>query len=241
MSQPDYRQTEWETNLTGEILILRLISKILYTEPEPDWIAELSEPGLFNEAPFAMNQPDVVTGLQQLARWSDEMRSAENEDRLLDLRIDYTQLLVGGNEFTTPPWESVYFNEDRMLFQKETLEVRAWYRRFGLAAEKQGREPDDHIALELSFLAHLASLALEACHAEDWERYEELMTAQRDFLSAHVLRWALDWCDLMVLHARTDFYHGTAFLLRGVLTELELLYGAQPTGTGFDGITIGTC
>jgi len=224
MCHPDYRQAEWETHLTGEILILRLISKIFYVEPKLDWVEELSEPEFFSEAPFAMEQPDVATGLQQLTRWSDAMQTQEGEDRLMELRIDYTQLLVGGNEFETPPWESVYFNEDRMLFQKETLEVRAWYRKFGLAAEKKGKEPDDHIALELSFLAHLASLGLEAYHQQDLERYDELMAAQHDFLAAHVLRWAPAWCDLVILHAQTDFYRGTAFLLRGVLIELTSLF-----------------
>ncbi|MBO2519906.1 MAG: molecular chaperone TorD, partial [Firmicutes bacterium] len=40
--------------------------------------------------------------------------------------------------------------------------MRNWYARYGLVAEKKGQEPDDHVGLELEFVAHLAGLALEA-------------------------------------------------------------------------------
>lgn len=77
-----------------------------------------------------------------------------------------------------PPWGSVYMSEERLVFQKETLEVRNWYREFGLAAENLYREPDDHIALELGFLAHLAKLEYEALKAKDVIRYQEIRQAQ---------------------------------------------------------------
>ena len=43
-------------------------------------------------------------------------------------------------------WESVCRHKDEALvFQKETLEVRAAYRELGLQVEKLHHEPDDHI------------------------------------------------------------------------------------------------
>ena len=53
-----------------------------------------------------------------------------------------------------------------MIFQEQTLHVRQWYSRFGLQVVKLHKEPDDHIGLELEFVAHLANLALQAIRSE---------------------------------------------------------------------------
>ena len=57
----------------------------------------------------------------------------------------------------TPP-ESVYFSEERLVFQEETLQVREWYRRFDLQSVKL-HEPDDHVGLELTFWLILPNVA----------------------------------------------------------------------------------
>jgi hypothetical protein len=53
-----------------------------------------------------MEQPEVATALQLLVRWPHAMRSALNDDGLLDHRVDCTQLPLGGDEFKTSSWES---------------------------------------------------------------------------------------------------------------------------------------
>jgi TorA maturation chaperone TorD len=46
-----------------------------------------------------------------------------SDEAFQELRVDHTRLFVGVGKVLAPPWESVYFNEDRMVFQKQTLEV----------------------------------------------------------------------------------------------------------------------
>ena len=82
-----------------------------------------------------------------------------------------------------PPWESVYFSPDRLVFQQETFQVRAWYTRFGLQSANHNKEPDDHISVELEFVAHLAELGLRALQACDRERFHETPEAQSGFLA----------------------------------------------------------
>jgi TorA maturation chaperone TorD len=133
-----------------------------------------------------------------------------------DLKMDYTKLFIGLDILPTAPWESVYFNRERLVFQEQTIQVREWYARFGLQIERFNREPDDHIGLELSFVAHLASRALQAME-EDSESLEELLQAQRDFLTEHLLRWGPALAKLLKQHAKTDFYRGIAHLTYGAL------------------------
>jgi TorA maturation chaperone TorD len=107
-----------------------------------------------------------------------------------------------------------------MLFQEETLQVRSWYRRFGLQAIRLYQEPDDHVGLELAFLSHMAQLALAAAAEGDPARLTELLQAKRAFLITHAQRWIPAWCAQVVAHARTDFYRGVANVTAGVLAEL---------------------
>jgi TorA maturation chaperone TorD len=118
----------------------------------------------------------------------------------------------------------VYFNDERLLFQEQTQQVRQWYLRYGVEPEHSHTEPDDHIGLELAFLAHLAQRGLQALEQNDPAAFEDSMAAQRGFLAEHLLKWASAWCGLVLEHARTDFYRGVALLTRGALTELAHLF-----------------
>jgi TorA maturation chaperone TorD len=101
------------------------------------------------------------------------------------------------------------------------LQVRAWYRKYGLQSEQLYHEPDDHLGLELSFLAHLAQLGLQALDQQDTAALDQLLREQQAFLGEHPLRWAQAWCDLVNQHARTDFYRGIAWMVNGALEESE--------------------
>jgi TorA maturation chaperone TorD len=136
-----------------------------------------------------------------------------------DVQADYTRLFIGPGQVLTPPWESVYFSEERLTFQKETLDVRNWYKRFGLQAAKIYNEPDDHIGLELEFIAHLARLGLDALEKNDAAAFDKSLDAQRGFLVEHLLRWAPDWCEQVQSRANTGFYRGISLVTRGSLEE----------------------
>jgi TorA maturation chaperone TorD len=110
------------------------------------------------------------------------------------------------------------------MFQKQTNEVRAWYRRFDLIPEKFNKEPDDHIGLEMLFTAHLSRLGVNALEKHDKTSFEELIKAQKGFLSEHLMRWGLMWCNLVIENATTDFYRGIALISRGALYELSSLF-----------------
>ena len=217
----------WNEILLGEALLLGVLSKIMQSEPEKEWIGNLVKEDVFSELPLEVKNKDLETGLSLLQSWSSQYRDGLGEDVLLDLRADHTNLFVGVGKPVAPPWESVYFTEDRTIFHESTLQVREWYRRFGLEPEKLHKEPDDHIALELSFLAHLASLGLRALENKDEAGLEKSLQAQRQFLHDHTLRWMKFWAGAVEKHARTDLYRGTAILTRGALMALVEILGVE--------------
>ena len=205
-----------KTELMGEALLFGLLGKILYGELDKAWLESLIVEDVFGEAPFGADQGEIQHGLELLKRWSSENHSGISEEEFKNLKADQMRLLIGIDRVLAPVWESVYFNESRLVFQKQTLEVRDWYARFGLQIERLNKEPDDHLGLELSFIAHLASRALQVMEG-DAKTFDEFLQAQRDFLSDHLLRWGPAWAKLVKQHAETDFYRGIAHLTQGAL------------------------
>lgn len=211
----------WTDILMGEALICGLLSKALYIYPDKAWLQSLIDGDVFAEAPFGSGQADIDAGLALLQGWS-----AENTDQLSQaafdaVEADYMHLFVGPGKLLAPPWESVYSNRERVLFQKETLQVRNWYRRFDLQIEHLYNQPDDHIGIEFSFLAHLAQLSLQAFEAGDQPRFEKVLNAQREFIRTHLSRWVPRWSADVVANARTPFFTGLAQVAIGVLKELQ--------------------
>lgn len=217
-----------KTELMGEVLLFGLLGKILYGELDKAWLDSLIAEDVFGETPFGVEQAEIQHGLELLGRWSSENRDGITEDEFKNLKADQMRLLIGIDRVLAPVWESVYFNESRLVFQKQTLEVREWYASFGLQTEHLNKEPDDHIGLELSFIAHLASRAMQLADG-DIKTFNELLQAQRDFLFEHLLRWGPAWAKLVKKHAETDFYRGIAHLSQGaMLAATEMLQIQMP-------------
>lgn len=221
---------QWRDNrdemLAGEFLLFGLLGKLLYSQPAQDEIQALVDDEIFADTPFAGENSDVVAGLALLQQWAASY--AEDASAALgDLRVDWTRLFAGGGLAPIAPWESVYYTEERTLFSESTLDVRAWYRRFGLEPANLHHEPDDHIGLELLFIAHLARLGLAALEEGDKEALERAIQGQRDFCRQHLLVWAPTWSEQMVMLAHTDFYRGLALVVRGALAELARLLDVE--------------
>jgi len=211
---------DWETTLTGEMLMCGLLARVLLSIPERDWLDPLIKDDVFSETPFGADQADMQQGQIELVEWSGKHRDGISEDDLKDVKVDYTRLFTGMRNLPVVPWESVYFSEERMVFQESTLNVRSWYRRYGLESVDLYKEPDDHIGLEISFVGHLAGLALSALKQGNADEFERILNGQRDFLSQHLILWGPLWCSQMGKYAQTPFYRGIAYLTRGMLVEL---------------------
>ena len=216
-----------KADLMGEALLFGLLGKVLYGDLDKAWLESLIIQDVFGEAPFGAEQTEIQQGVELLHRWSTENRWGISEAEFKALKYDHLRLFIGIERVLAPMWESVYFNESRLVFQQQTLQVREWFARFGLQIERFNKEPDDHIGLELSFVAHLASRTLQML--EENGSADELLQAQRDFLSGHLLRWGPAWAKLVKQHAATDFHRGIGHLVHGaLLAAAEVLQIPMP-------------
>jgi putative dimethyl sulfoxide reductase chaperone len=219
--------TKLRETLLGESLLFGLLGRATYNPPEKSWLDSLIQKDIFTEVPFGAAQSETQRGQEILHDWVQKNTGGLGEELIKDLKADYTHLFVGIGKVLAPPWESVYFNEDRMIFQEQTLDVRNWYHRFGLELENIHKEPDDHIGLEMSFIAYLAELGGKLLEEKDDEKFVLLNDAKRQFLSDHLLLWGPAWCALIIEHAKTDYYRGLGHLTLGALLAMADLYDIQ--------------
>ncbi|MEC4271808.1 molecular chaperone TorD family protein [Adlercreutzia sp. R25] len=99
----------------------------------------------------------------------------------------YMRLFVGPGKLAAPPWESVYRSRSKALFQTETLDVRNAYRVAGYLPEGYPHVADDHLALELGFLAALARQMVD--RRASGEPYDDATASSRTFIDEHLGRW----------------------------------------------------
>jgi len=130
-----------------------------------------------------------------------------NTDETLDkLQREYTHLMIGPNKLPAPPWESVYRSEARVIFQESTLIVRRAYLNYNFLPANYPHEADDHIALELDFMAHLAKLLLESFEENQIEEVKKLLADQKSFLEEHLLTWVGQFAE-QIQNSKTHYFY----------------------------------
>lgn len=127
------------------------------------------------------------------------------------LAADYADIYLT-HGYGASPHESVWLDEDHLMRQEPMFQVRAWYARHDLTAGDWRNRPDDHLALQLQFLAHLFTP----------ERGDTLTEAAR-FMDEHLLRWLPQFARRVAERCRTLFFAALALLTDAYCEELREL------------------
>lgn len=147
------------------------------------------------------------------------------ENTLSELAIDYVRTFIGhGNDTRAAayPFESVYTSEKHLMMQDSRDEVRAIYLSCGIDKADSWREGEDHIALELEFMATLAARTASALRAGDLDEAGNLLETQQSFLADHLAPWVPMMCEGMREFAKTEFYQGLSWITEGFLRTDDL-------------------
>ena len=193
------------------------LSGLLGAAPDAAVLDHVRDADLLGDWPFA-EDPECARGVRLL------LESAGAAEDVITVRRDYDRLFFGPGPMIAPPYESVHRSDEHLVFERETLEVRAAYARFGLAAPRLHKEPDDHLGLELGFLGTLCVRALDAIDGADDTDLERLLAGIQSFLSEHVLRWAPQCLAQAANGAQTCFYRGVAALGLGTLEQADAAF-----------------
>ncbi len=132
-----------------------------------------------------------------------------DEETIDKLAADYSAIYLTGF-YGVYPYESPWFDEDKLAFQEQMFKVRKWYKKYGLEAEDWRKMPDDHIALELEFLSFLLKKG-------DRQAIEDAL----NFLKEHPMQWFKEFAVKTTQRSNSDFYSLLSLLTWAYLLDLK--------------------
>ena len=112
-----------------------------------------------------------------------------------DLRCDYARLFLGMGPKPVAPYESVFLSEEHILMQEQRDQVVALFRTEGVVVEEGFGLPEDHLAVELAFMAYLCKKTQQALAQSDDEEALRLVGVQKQFLEDHLVAWVSLFAD----------------------------------------------
>lgn len=196
-------------------LVYRMLSRMYRVEVDDDFLAELKA----MRFPADTGNASVDEGYRAIAVYL----SGADAHAITELAVDYVRAFIGhGTDAYSAayPYESVYTSPKRLMMQEARDEVLAIYRSEGLDKLPTWKETEDHIALELEFMAVLGDRIVAAAQTGNDDEAERLLKAQKNFLEDHLLSWVPLMTADLSRFAHTGLYQGLASLTNGFL-EVE--------------------
>lgn len=204
----DVEQLPLEDVCKTRLWVYRFLSRHFYREPVLEELEQLVTNNLFQQL-SQMEDEEQNEGLKLLADFI--MRVPQLTKLDLDIiRHEYQRLFIGPEHLPAPPWESVYLSEERIIMDEHTLAVREFYREWGVEVVNFNRDPDDHIGLELEFMALLTEKALEYSQSGNKRALKQVLDGQRVFLHRHLFRWVDQFCSCLAQNTDEPLYRGMA-------------------------------
>jgi TorA maturation chaperone TorD len=128
---------------------------------------------------------------------------------LHELAADFAAIYLN-HTYRASPCESVWFDEDGLAYQEPMFQAREMYKRYGLAADNWRRRSEDHLVMQLLFVAHLMDIG-------DRGALQDAVT----FLDAHTLRWIGQFAERIAARCDTQFYGGLTLLTDVYLEQIR--------------------
>lgn len=215
------KQNEIAILLANQKYLYRLFQSIFGQEPTVEQIKAL----ISEHTRKALEIPVIeknhkIYKLLSILEDLEQQFMADNNKVLEKLKSEYTRLFLGPTKLPAPPWESVYVSNEPLLFQENTLMVRRNYLKYNFVPKNYPHEADDHLALELDFMANLSHIAEEALASLDLSKMKEVIKDQREFLEKHLLNWMPQFAEK--LNAVDTYIYGSLASL--LLEYLKLDY-----------------
>jgi len=138
----------------------------------------------------------------------DNISDTIDEQILDELATDFTSIYLN-HHYRVSPCESVWLDEESLMLQEAMFQVREWYNKYHLEVENWRIFPDDHIALQLQFIAVLL----------EYDKEKQTLHNLSVFLDEHLLRWIGKFAAKVSERCITQFYAGLNILTAQYLEE----------------------
>jgi len=166
---------------------------------------------------------DFLEGSTLLTKFVGTVKSDYEKDKrmfLQRLAAEYASLFLNVGLKPVYLAESVYLGKSHLLYEEPYFDVVRIYGLYDFKKTASFREPEDHISVELEFMAHLCDLAALSIEKGKKDYAKGYLKNQKEFLELHLSRWVPELVKKVKWASENDFYLAMASLLQGFL-EIE--------------------
>jgi len=157
---------------------------------------------------------ELRNGLKTLSGYVNGLKERDLERVRLELAVEYANLFLGVKGKVPHPSESAYRSKDHLIMQEPMDKVLRAYWDAGVDKEKKFKEPADHIAIELQFMAYLCRKTAESLNKKEKDEARKYLKMQKDFLKKHLSLWVSPFVKDILETAEVDFYKGVAIITK---------------------------
>jgi TorA maturation chaperone TorD len=190
---------------------LRLLAFLHDREPELETVRKLRGHSFQDWLGLTLGSKGARECIEVFDRALEALPRDPDRTVLDNLAADYADIYFT-YRYRASPTESVWLDDDGLERQSTMFQVRDWYRRYGLVVHDRLGRPDDHLVLQLSFLAELFGRADGGGTLKDAAR----------FMDAHLLRWVGQFCGRVASRCAAPFFAGLALATAAYLEEIRI-------------------
>ena len=204
--------------------LYQLLAAVYMKPPDADFLKLLGgwvSSSVGTEGASHLLSEPMRQSLTMLDSFFKEKRESSWEELEEAISAEFTKLFRGVKRSYSPlpPYESLYRDESRRVFDDTTVDVLREYRRYGLELTNSLRgEPPDHISFELEFMHLLCRQEAEAWDNDDDDEALRLLQAESEFMTEHLMTWLPKFCGEVRKHDRLGLFRCLADLTEGWLS-----------------------
>lgn len=173
-------------------------------------VEALQKAPLEDQLALMLTSEPALSAFSAFALALDEIPAPVTQEALDELSAGYADVYLRYT-YRAAPEASVWLTEEGLQRQGPMFAARDFYRRNSLVSTDWAKRPDDHLVVELMFLAQLFA------HA----RVEDDFVVACEFLDEHVLRWVKRFAVRLVQARAPNLYAALALLTASYLEELR--------------------
>ena len=183
-----------------------------------EWLV-LLEPTI-KQLASQIDNKDFKKGSEALENFVKSVKLSYEKDKsgfLLGLAAEYASLFLNVGPKPVYLVESVYLGKEPLLYEEPYFDVIRIYQLYEFKKRASFKEPEDHVAVELEFMAHLCDLACASLDQGKNDYGSGYMNNQVEFLDMHLSKLTPKLVEKLRGATKNDFYLALGDLLSGFI------------------------
>ncbi len=185
------------------------LASLHHVEVDDRMLVDLALVSFPRELGLKLKSPKAVEAVKFMVDALIDLPLPVPKATLDELAADYAAIYLN-HDYSASPYESVWLDEENLVMQAPMFQVREFYRRHGLGVADWRNRSDDHLVIELLFIASLMQSGQPDALAE-----------AAHFMDEHLLRWLPQFGERVAKRCATPFHAAACWLTAAYCDELR--------------------